>query len=137
MNAATYFGGSVRDVLSAARAHAGAKHRQVPGGIAEPGGCAPRVPPHRNNHTALLSSQSPRATPMNTNAQAPPNAVILEVPEPPEEFGQDGGKFYKAYDAIAEEIDDDMTKSLKEQLDGMLIFVGYTHLAQDTLSSTH
>ncbi|KAG8911187.1 hypothetical protein FRC01_005866 [Tulasnella sp. 417] len=59
---------------------------------------------------------------MNTNAQTPP--FIFEVPEPPEGFGQDGGKFYKAYDAIAEEIDDDMTKSLKEQLDGMLIFAG-------------
>ncbi|KAG8915551.1 hypothetical protein FRC00_003000 [Tulasnella sp. 408] len=61
---------------------------------------------------------------MNTSNHTPPNALILEVPEPPEEFGQDGGKFYKAYDAIAEEIDDDMTKSLKEQLDGMLIFAG-------------
>ncbi|KAG8947694.1 hypothetical protein FRC04_010538 [Tulasnella sp. 424] len=52
------------------------------------------------------------------------NAPIFEIPDPPEEFGQDGGKFYRAYNALAEEIDDDMTKSLKEQLDGMLIFAG-------------
>lgn len=53
----------------------------------------------------------------------PINAPLLEVPDPPEEFGQDGGKFYRAYDALAGEIDDDLTTSLKEQLDGMLIFV--------------
>ncbi|KAG8947702.1 hypothetical protein FRC04_010546 [Tulasnella sp. 424] len=51
-------------------------------------------------------------------------APKIEIPDPPEEFGQDGGKFYRAYDALAEEIDDDMAKSLKEQLDGMLIFAG-------------
>ncbi|KAG8927918.1 hypothetical protein FRC01_006731, partial [Tulasnella sp. 417] len=50
---------------------------------------------------------------------------MFEVHEPPEEFGQDGGKFYRAYDTLAEELDDDMTKSLKEQLDGMLIFVSW------------
>ncbi|KAG8912526.1 hypothetical protein FRC01_005062 [Tulasnella sp. 417] len=50
------------------------------------------------------------------------NAALLEVPDPPEEFGQDGGKFYRAYDALAGEIDEDLTTSLKEQLDGMLIF---------------
>ncbi|KAG8964491.1 hypothetical protein FRC00_002037 [Tulasnella sp. 408] len=54
----------------------------------------------------------------------PINAPLLEVPDPPEEFGQDGGKFYRAYDALAGEIDDDLTTSLKEQLDGMLIFAG-------------
>lgn len=60
---------------------------------------------------------------MNTLTQTPLNAPIFEIPDPPEEFGKDGGKFYRAYDALAEEIDDDMTKRLKEQLDGMLIFV--------------
>ncbi|KIO28029.1 hypothetical protein M407DRAFT_22792 [Tulasnella calospora MUT 4182] len=54
----------------------------------------------------------------------PLNAPLLEVPDPPEEFGQDGGKFYRAYDALAGEIDEDLTTSLKEQLDGMLIFAG-------------
>ncbi|KAG8963562.1 hypothetical protein FRC00_005799 [Tulasnella sp. 408] len=54
----------------------------------------------------------------------PLNAPLLEVPDPPEAFGQDGGKFYRAYDALAGEIDDDLTASLKEQLDGMLIFAG-------------
>lgn len=48
---------------------------------------------------------------------------IYEVPVPPHEFGQDGGKFYRCYDALADEIDDDMVKGLKEQLDGLLIFV--------------
>ncbi|KAG8947701.1 hypothetical protein FRC04_010545 [Tulasnella sp. 424] len=58
---------------------------------------------------------------METN---PLTAFKIEIPDPPEEFGQDGGKFYRAYDTLAEEIDDDMTQSLKEQLDGMLIFAG-------------
>ncbi|KAG8963216.1 hypothetical protein FRC00_007281 [Tulasnella sp. 408] len=49
---------------------------------------------------------------------------MFEVPDPPPEFGQDGGKFYRHYDALAQEIDDDMTSGLKEQLDGMLIFAG-------------
>ncbi|KAG8901566.1 hypothetical protein FRC01_009808, partial [Tulasnella sp. 417] len=60
-------------------------------------------------------------------ATYPPNVLnptVFEVPEPPEEFGQDGGKFYRCYDALAEEIDEDMTNGLKEQLDGLLIFAG-------------
>ncbi|KAG8943561.1 hypothetical protein FRC04_002786 [Tulasnella sp. 424] len=47
---------------------------------------------------------------------------MFEIPNPPEEFGQDGGKFYRCYDDLAKEIDDDMTSGLKEQLDGILIF---------------
>ncbi|KAG8941156.1 hypothetical protein FRC04_004680 [Tulasnella sp. 424] len=50
--------------------------------------------------------------------------VKFEVPVPPKEFGQDGGKFYRCYDALAEEIDDDMVNGLKEQLEGLLIFAG-------------
>ncbi|KAG8912536.1 hypothetical protein FRC00_004304 [Tulasnella sp. 408] len=61
---------------------------------------------------------------MNAAAQNTFNAPVFEIPDPPEEFGQDGGKFYRCYDALAEEIDEDMTKGLKEQLDGMLIFAG-------------
>ncbi|KAG8933527.1 hypothetical protein FRC01_008456 [Tulasnella sp. 417] len=61
---------------------------------------------------------------MNSTSQTLFKTSMFEVPEPPEEFGQDGGKFYRAYDALAEELDEDMTKSLKEQLDGMLIFAG-------------
>ncbi|KAG8927236.1 hypothetical protein FRC00_002216 [Tulasnella sp. 408] len=61
---------------------------------------------------------------MNPTAHNPLNAPIFDVPEPPHEFGQDGGKFYRCYDALAEEIDEDMTQGLKEQLDGMLIFAG-------------
>ncbi|KAG8921316.1 hypothetical protein FRC01_000312 [Tulasnella sp. 417] len=61
---------------------------------------------------------------MNATAHNPLNPPIFDVPEPPQEFGQDGGRFYRCYDAIADEIDDDMTQGLKEQLDGMLIFAG-------------
>ncbi|KAG8915727.1 hypothetical protein FRC00_000823 [Tulasnella sp. 408] len=61
---------------------------------------------------------------MNVTTQNLPNAPVFEVPDPVEEFGQDGGKFYRCYDALADEIDEDMVKGLKEQLDGMLIFAG-------------
>lgn len=56
---------------------------------------------------------------------APQNALhppVFEIPDPPE-FGQDGGEFCRHYDALAQEIDDDIISGLKEQLDGMLIFV--------------
>lgn len=59
-------------------------------------------------------------TPPNSN-----NAPVFEVPDPVGEFGQDGGKFYRCYDALANEIDEDMVESLKGQLEGMLIFVSY------------
>ncbi|KAG8927193.1 hypothetical protein FRC01_007856 [Tulasnella sp. 417] len=52
------------------------------------------------------------------------NPALFEVPVPPQEFGQDGGKFYHYYDAFAEEIDDNMVSGLKEQLEGLLIFAG-------------
>ncbi|KAG9003192.1 hypothetical protein FRB90_011235 [Tulasnella sp. 427] len=61
---------------------------------------------------------------MNSAAQNPLHGPILEVPQPPEEFCKDGGKFYRCYDALADELDEDMVKGLKEQLDGMLIFAG-------------
>ncbi|KIO34021.1 hypothetical protein M407DRAFT_17277 [Tulasnella calospora MUT 4182] len=61
---------------------------------------------------------------MNATAHNPLNALTFEVPEPPDEFGQDGGKFYRCYDTLADEIDEDLTQGLKEQLDGMLIFAG-------------
>ncbi|KAG9040351.1 hypothetical protein FS837_000760 [Tulasnella sp. UAMH 9824] len=61
---------------------------------------------------------------MNVTAKNLPNAPVFEVPDPVDEFGQDGGKFYRCYDALADEIDEDMVKGLKEQLDGMLIFAG-------------
>ncbi|KAG8891704.1 hypothetical protein FRC01_014558, partial [Tulasnella sp. 417] len=60
---------------------------------------------------------------MSGIAQSSINAHLFQIPEPTEEFGQDGGKFYRCYDALADEIDDDTVKGLKEQLDGMLIFV--------------
>ncbi|KAG8941158.1 hypothetical protein FRC04_004682 [Tulasnella sp. 424] len=52
------------------------------------------------------------------------NPGVYEVPVLPDEFGQDGGKFYRCYDGLAEEIDDNMVTGLKEQLDGLLIFAG-------------
>ncbi|KAG9040405.1 hypothetical protein FS837_000684, partial [Tulasnella sp. UAMH 9824] len=52
------------------------------------------------------------------------NPALFEVPVPPQEFGQDGGKFYHYYDTLADEIDDNMVAGLKEQLDGLLIFAG-------------
>ncbi|KAG8922385.1 hypothetical protein FRC01_014107 [Tulasnella sp. 417] len=52
------------------------------------------------------------------------NPALFEVPVPPQEFGQDGGKFYYYYDAFAEEIDENMVSGLKEQLEGLLIFAG-------------
>lgn len=48
---------------------------------------------------------------------------LTTIPEPPTKFGDDGGHFYRSYDALADELDDDMVKSLKSQLDGILIFV--------------
>ncbi|KIO27193.1 hypothetical protein M407DRAFT_73553, partial [Tulasnella calospora MUT 4182] len=61
---------------------------------------------------------------MNTQPYGPYNPAIFEVPVPPHEFGYDGGKFYRCYDALAEEIDENMVTGLKEQLDGLLIFAG-------------
>ncbi|KAG9035461.1 hypothetical protein FS837_001920 [Tulasnella sp. UAMH 9824] len=49
---------------------------------------------------------------------------LTELPEVPKAFGEDGGHFYRYYDALADEIDDDMVKSLKAQLDGILIYAG-------------
>ncbi|KIO31797.1 hypothetical protein M407DRAFT_19306 [Tulasnella calospora MUT 4182] len=58
---------------------------------------------------------------MATATQNTRNTPELKVPTPPDKFGQDGN-FYRCYDALAEEIDEDMTKRLKEQLDTMLVF---------------
>lgn len=60
---------------------------------------------------------------MATLAREQPTVIVSEAVEPPHEFGQDGGKFYRCYDAFAQEIDEDMTMGLKEQLDGLLVFV--------------
>ncbi|KAG9039328.1 hypothetical protein FS837_000990 [Tulasnella sp. UAMH 9824] len=49
---------------------------------------------------------------------------LTEMPDIPKEFGDDGGNFYKYYDELAEELDEDLVKSLKAQLDGILIFAG-------------
>lgn len=63
---------------------------------------------------------------MNVPVQNTLNPPAFEIPDPPDEFGQDGGKFYRCYDALAEEIDEDMAKGLKEQLDGMLILPAFS-----------
>ncbi|KAG8963401.1 hypothetical protein FRC05_004742 [Tulasnella sp. 425] len=49
---------------------------------------------------------------------------LTTIPEPPKKFVDDGGHFYRYYDALADELDEDMVKSLKAQLDGILIFAG-------------
>lgn len=60
---------------------------------------------------------------MTTPAHNVSPPTIDKIPLPPREFGKDGGKFYRYYDNMAEEVDEDLTKALKEQLDGLLIFV--------------
>ncbi|KAG9018154.1 hypothetical protein FRB90_012062 [Tulasnella sp. 427] len=49
---------------------------------------------------------------------------LTEFPDIPPEFGQDGGKFNYFYDQVADELDDDLVKRLKAQLDSLLIFAG-------------
>ncbi|KAG8932768.1 hypothetical protein FRC01_012397 [Tulasnella sp. 417] len=46
------------------------------------------------------------------------------MPDIPKEFGDDEGNFFMYYDKLADEIDEDVVKSLQTQLDGMLIFAG-------------
>ncbi|KAG8923193.1 hypothetical protein FRC01_013070 [Tulasnella sp. 417] len=60
---------------------------------------------------------------MNTTAYAF-EQPITERPEIPVQFGEDGGKFYYYYDQLADELDEDLTKRLKAQLDSLLIFAG-------------
>ncbi|KAG9032481.1 hypothetical protein FS837_002733 [Tulasnella sp. UAMH 9824] len=60
---------------------------------------------------------------MNTAAYAF-EQPITERPEIPARFGEDGGKFYYYYDQLADELDEDVTKRLKSQLDSLLIFAG-------------
>ncbi|KAG8910020.1 hypothetical protein FRC01_006595, partial [Tulasnella sp. 417] len=49
---------------------------------------------------------------------------LATLPDIPKEFGEDGGHFYRYYDELADEIDEDLVKSLKAQPDGILIFAG-------------
>lgn len=53
-----------------------------------------------------------------------PQEAITTFPDIPSKFGEDGGKFHQYYDNLAEELDDDLVKSVKPQLDGILIFAG-------------
>ncbi|KAG8911039.1 hypothetical protein FRC01_005967, partial [Tulasnella sp. 417] len=59
---------------------------------------------------------------MTSNSVEIRNPAAFELPDVPKEFGQDGGKFYRCYDALADELDEEMVGGLKEQLDGILIF---------------
>lgn len=72
---------------------------------------------------------------MATSAREPPTVIVSEAVEPPHEFGQDGGKFYRCYDVFAEEIDEDMSQGLKEQLDGLLVFVSPRALSPPPISA--
>ncbi|KAG8924520.1 hypothetical protein FRC00_005040, partial [Tulasnella sp. 408] len=49
---------------------------------------------------------------------------LTAIPDVPKEFGEDGGQFYRYYDALADELDEDMVKTIKSQLDSILIFAG-------------
>ncbi|KAG8937982.1 hypothetical protein FRC00_006315 [Tulasnella sp. 408] len=49
---------------------------------------------------------------------------LKSIPDIPLKFGEDGGHFYKYYDSLTDELDEDMVKSLKAQLDSILIFAG-------------
>ncbi|KAG8935198.1 hypothetical protein FRC00_011346 [Tulasnella sp. 408] len=49
---------------------------------------------------------------------------LTTIPKVPDKFGEDGGKFYTCYEAMADELDEEMVKGLKSQLDSILIFAG-------------
>lgn len=68
---------------------------------------------------------------------APLDPALSKIPEPPEEFGQDGGKFYECYDKLAADMDDDMTFVLKEQLEGLLVFVSLTRVLRNGASAAN
>lgn len=75
-----------------------------------------------SDHPATISAIPrfrPRPPPHTMNTRF--EERLTSIPEIPKEFGEDGGHFYRYYDALADEIDDDMVKSLKAQLDGILI----------------
>lgn len=76
--------------------------------------------PNRVNHTQIppRSLSQPRPL-MNTRFEE----KLEAIPEIPKRFGEDGGHFYRDYDTLADEIDEEMVKSLQAQLDGILIFV--------------
>lgn len=62
--------------------------------------------------------------PLVSSSNLPPNADP-KTPNSPYTpgFALENGTFYQCYDKLAEEIDDNMVKGLKEHLDGLLIFV--------------
>lgn len=74
----------------------------------------PSNPPITNAKTTMANTRQNVVNPIS---------AIIDVPDPVKKFGQDDGKFYRCYDALAEEIDEEMAKGLKEQLDGLLVFV--------------
>ncbi|KAG8939814.1 hypothetical protein FRC04_005962 [Tulasnella sp. 424] len=49
---------------------------------------------------------------------------MAHIPDFPPEFGEDKGKFFEHYDKIQDELDEEMVKRLKENLDGILVFAG-------------
>ncbi|KAG8897171.1 hypothetical protein FRC00_004704 [Tulasnella sp. 408] len=50
--------------------------------------------------------------------------TLEDIPDLPKEFGEDGGHFYRYYDKVAEESDEDLVKNLKAQLDEPLTQAG-------------
>ncbi|KAG8907320.1 hypothetical protein FRC01_007729 [Tulasnella sp. 417] len=47
------------------------------------------------------------------------------IPSFPTKFGADEGEFFKHYDKIQDELDAEIVKRLKDNLDGLLVFVCY------------
>ncbi|KAG8900259.1 hypothetical protein FRC00_013732 [Tulasnella sp. 408] len=60
---------------------------------------------------------------MNIATENISDTTKIKFPIPPDKFGQDGN-FYRCYDSLAQELDDDMTNGLKEQLNTILVFTG-------------
>ncbi|KIO18414.1 hypothetical protein M407DRAFT_31918 [Tulasnella calospora MUT 4182] len=80
----------------------------------------PWPPAHSLNFNLNHQLSSSHLTIMAT--RLPEN--LTEMPDIPKDFGDDGVHFYRYYDELAEESDEDLVKNLKAQLDGILIFAG-------------
>ncbi|KAG8947968.1 hypothetical protein FRC04_010165 [Tulasnella sp. 424] len=66
------------------------------------------------------TNRLPGAACIPTNSAAVPG-VSQGIPPA---FGLDGGHFYKHYDRLAKNLDEDLVESIRETLDGLLVFSG-------------
>lgn len=60
------------------------------------------------------------ATPSRTSSLISEPAASKGIPPA---FGLDGGHFYQHYDRLAKDLDEDLVESIRETLDGLLVFV--------------